>query len=48
MIKEERTMTGWNFFFILIGVITLTEQLFRIIDVIERPARHPRRRSTAR
>ena len=41
-------MTGWNFFFILIGVITLTDQLFRIIDAIERPTRHPRRRSTAR
>ncbi|WP_295580993.1 hypothetical protein [uncultured Oscillibacter sp.] len=41
-------MTGWTFFFILVGVAFLTAQLFRIIDAIERPARHPRRRATAR
>ena len=41
-------MTGWTFFFILVGVAFLTAQLFRIIDAIERPARHPRRRAPAR
>ncbi len=41
-------MTGWTFFFILVGVAFLTAQLFRIIDAIERPARHPRRRAAAR
>lgn len=29
-------MTGWTFFFMLIGVGTLTAQLFKLIDVIER------------
>lgn len=29
-------MTGWTFFFMLIGVGTLTAQLFKVIDVIER------------
>lgn len=33
-------MTGWTLFFIVVGVLVLTAQLFRIIDVIERPARH--------
>ena len=37
-------MTGWTFFFTLIGVVFLTTQLFRIIDVIEQPAKRPRRR----
>ena len=32
-------MTGWTFFFILVGVVFLTAQLFRVIDAIERPAR---------
>ena len=41
-------MTGWSFFFILIGVAFLTAQLFRIIDAIERPARRPRRRAMVR
>lgn len=37
--KEECVMTGWTFFFILVGVTSLTSQLFRIVDAIERPAR---------
>ena len=42
-------MTGWSFFFILVGVAFLTCQLFRIIDAIERPARRTsRRRAMAR
>lgn len=32
-------MTGWTLFFIVVGVAVLTAQLFRVIDVIERPAR---------
>ncbi len=41
-------MTGWNFFFVLMGVASLTSQLFRLIDFIERPARRSRRRAMAR
>ena len=42
-------MSGWTFFFILVGVAFLTSRLFRIIDAIERPARrHPRRRAALR
>jgi len=37
--KEECVMTGWTFFFVLVGVTSLTSQLFRIVDAIERPAR---------
>ena len=33
-------MSGWTFFFILVGVVFLTSQLFRVVDAIERPARH--------
>jgi len=41
-------MTGWTFFFMLLGVVFLTSQIFRLIDAIERPARrHPRRRAMA-
>lgn len=32
-------MTGWTLFFIVIGVAVLTAQLFRVIDIIERPRR---------
>ncbi|BCK85996.1 MAG: hypothetical protein V8R75_10905 [Oscillospiraceae bacterium] len=38
-------MTGWTLFLILIGVAFLTAQLFRIVDAIERPTRHCRRRT---
>ena len=46
--KEDILMTGWSFFFVLVGVVFLTAQLFRVIDAIERPNRHPRRRAVAR
>ena len=32
-------MTSWTLFFTMVGVSFLTAQLFRIIDLIERPAR---------
>lgn len=41
-------MTGWTLFFILVGVTSLTAQMFRIIDAIERPARRTRRRAAVR
>lgn len=41
-------MTGWSFFFVLIGVAFLAAQLFRIVDAIERPARQSRRRAVVR
>lgn len=41
-------MNGWTFFFIVIGVVFLTVQLFRVIDAIERPAARTRRRAAAR
>ena len=40
-------MTGWSFFFVLVGVGFLTAQVFHLVDVIERPARRPRRRASA-
>jgi hypothetical protein len=41
-------MSGWTFFFILVGVSFLTAQLFRVVDAIERPARRTHRRAGAR
>ena len=41
-------MTGWAFFFMLVGVTFLTAQLFRVIDYIERPAQRHHRRAMAR
>lgn len=41
-------MSGWTFFFILVGVVFLTAQLFRVIDAIERPGRCARRRAAVR
>lgn len=32
-------MNGWTLFFIILGVAVLTAQLFRLIDLIERPSR---------
>ncbi|MCI8970129.1 MAG: hypothetical protein HFF98_04615 [Oscillibacter sp.] len=32
-------MTGWTLFFTVLGIAILTAQLFRLIDLIERPAR---------
>lgn len=46
--KEEFPMTGWTMFFILVGVVYITAQLFRVIDAIERPARHAHRRAACR
>lgn len=31
-------MTGWTLFLIIVGVAFLTAQLFRLIDLIERPS----------
>ena len=36
-------MTGWGFFFTLMGVATAAAQVLRMVDYIERPARHSRR-----
>jgi hypothetical protein len=36
-------MTGWTLLFTFVGVSFLTSQFFRMIDAIERPARHSRR-----
>lgn len=41
-------MTGWTFFFVLIGVVFLTVQLFRVIDAIEHPRKASRRSAAAR
>ncbi len=32
-------MTGWTLYFVLVGAACLTAQLFRLIDLIERPKR---------
>lgn len=32
-------MTGWTLFFVILGVAVFTAQLFRLIDLIERPSR---------
>ncbi len=32
-------MTGWTLFLTMVGIAFLTAQLFRVIDVIERPSR---------
>ncbi len=32
-------MSGWMYLIILVGVVFLTAQLFRVIDVIDRPAK---------
>ena len=39
-------MTGWTLFFTILGVASLTAQLFRLIELIERPA--PRARTASR
>lgn len=41
-------MTGWSFFFVVVGVAFLAAQVFRLVDAIERPAQRPRRRAAAR
>lgn len=40
-------MTGWTLFFTIVGVAFVTAQLFRLIDLIERPTcRHAACRKT--
>ena len=41
-------MNGWTFFFTLVGVVFLTVQLFRVIEAIERPAKHAGHRAAVR
>ena len=41
-------MTGWAFFFMLVGGTFLTAQLFRVFDFIERRARRHHGRAMAR
>lgn len=41
-------MTGWTLFFAVVGIVFLTVQIFRVLDVIDRPARHPRGASAVR
>ena len=41
-------MSGWTFFFLLVGIVFLTAQLFRVVDAIERPARRHVRRTAVR
>lgn len=41
-------MTGWTFFFVLIGVVFMTAQLFRLINFIDRPAAGQRGRTYVR
>ena len=41
-------MTGWSLFFTVVGVTSLCAQLFRVIDMIERPVRRSHRRAMAR
>lgn len=36
-------MSGWTLFFTILGVAILTAQLFRLIELIERPARRARK-----
>jgi hypothetical protein len=41
LLKEVSLMTGWTLFLTMVGIAFLTAQLFRVIDVIERPAHAP-------
>ena len=41
-------MTWLDIFLLLIGVATVTWQLFRLIDLIERPSRRSHRRHAVR
>ena len=38
-------MSGWTFFFVLVGVCFLTAQIFRLVDAIEHSGRHAHRRN---
>ena len=41
--RRSQTMTTTTFLFVLTGIATLTAQVFRVIDAIERPARRTRK-----
>ena len=45
---DDTSMTASGFFFVLVGVASLTAQLFRVIDAIERPVQRRRSRAAAR
>lgn len=36
-------MTGWTLFLVILGAALLTAQLFRLIDLLERPSRRAQR-----
>ena len=40
-------MSGWTLFFVMVGVVFLTTQFFRLLDAIQRPGRRERRRTDA-
>lgn len=40
-------MMSWSFFFMLVGVGTLAAQVLRVVDYMERPVRHTKRRAAA-
>ena len=35
-------MTVWTLFFVIVGIVVVTAQVFRVLDAIERPARRQR------
>ena len=35
-------MTGWTLFFVVVGIVFVTAQVFRVLDAIEQPARRQR------
>ena len=41
-------MTGWTLFFVVVGIVFVTTQVFRVLDVIEQPTRRQRRTSVIR
>jgi len=36
-------MTVWTLFFVIVGIVVVTAQVFRVLDAIERPARRQRK-----
>ncbi len=34
-------MSNWTLFFTMVGLAVATAQLFRLVDIIEYPSRHP-------
>jgi len=41
-------LSGWTLFFVIVGAVSLTAQVFRIVSAIERASRPARRRAYAR